>query len=193
MSGDSIFQLIYLGVLLLAIGGSVVTLYRGQVGRMIRQFMVWVAICAALVIGYENKAVFEGWLIPSPQSIDRAGNVTLLRNADGYFQVRAMVDGVPVDFIVDTGASLIVLSREDAARVGFDLGLLNFNGVARTANGEVRFASVMLDSIAIGGASDRNIWASVNAGELDMSLLGVSYLNRFTRIVIEEDRMLLER
>ena len=193
MDGDSLFPLLYFTILLIAIGASVWTLYKRNVGRMVAQFLIWVAICAALVIGYENKHLFEGWLIPAPQSVDRAGNVTLLRNVDGYFEVVARVNDVPVTFIVDTGASLIVLSKADARRAGFEPEGLDFNGIARTANGEVRFARVLLDSIAIGEAIDRNVGASVNAGELDDSLLGLAYLDRFSRIVIEGDTMRLER
>ena len=193
MTSDNIFQLFYFVILLLAIGGSVVTLYRGQFGRMVRQFLAWVAICAALVIGYENKHIFEGWLIPAQQSVDPAGNVTLLRDTNGYFRVSAMVNDVPMDFLVDTGASLIVLSQADARRAGIAVDDLRYDGVASTANGEVRFAQVLLDSFAIGDAVERGVTASVNAGVLDTSLLGLSYLNRFSRIVIEEDRMILER
>ncbi|SOH93667.1 aspartyl protease family protein [Monaibacterium marinum] len=193
MSSDSAFQLLYLGILLLAIGGSVLTLYRGQFRRMVVQFLIWVAICAALVIGYDNKHLFEGILYEGPQSTDNAGNVTLLRNESGYFEVRALVNETPVTFIVDTGASLIVLSRADATRVGFDLDGLNFTGIASTANGEVRFANVLLDSFTIGKAVDTRVPASVNDGDLDTSLLGLAYLNRFSRIVIDDDRMILER
>lgn len=193
MTSDNIFQLVYFVILLLAIGGSMITLYRGQVGRMIRQFLIWVAICAALVIGYENKHLFEGWLLPETQSVDQQGNVTLLRNAQGYFQVRALVNDAPVDFVIDTGASLIVLSQADATSVGFDVDSLRYDGVASTANGEVRFAQVLLDSFAIGDSVDVGVGASVNAGELSTSLLGLAYLDRFSRIVIEADRMILER
>ena len=193
MTSDNIFQLVYFVILLLAIGGSMITLYRGQVGRMIRQFLIWVAICAALVIGYENKHLFEGWLLPETQSVDQQGNVTLLRNAQGYFQVRGLVNDAPVDFVIDTGASLIVLSQADATSVGFDVDSLRYDGVASTANGEVRFAQVLLDSFAIGDSVDVGVGASVNAGELSTSLLGLAYLDRFSRIVIEADRMILER
>ena len=193
MTSDNIFQLVYFVILLLAIGGSMITLYRGQVGRMIRQFLIWVAICAALVIGYENKHLFEGWLLPETQSVDQQGNVTLLRNAQGYFQVRALVNDAPVDFVIDTGASLIVLSQADATSAGFDVDTLRYDGVASTANGEVRFAQVLLDSFAIGESVDVGVGASVNAGELSTSLLGLAYLDRFSRIVIEADRMILER
>jgi len=193
VTSDNIFQLVYFVILLLAIGGSMITLYRGQVGRMIRQFLIWVAICAALVIGYENKHLFEGWLLPETQSVDQQGNVTLLRNAQGYFQVRGLVNDAPVDFVIDTGASLIVLSQADATSVGFDVDSLRYDGVASTANGEVRFAQVLLDSFAIGDSVDVGVGASVNAGELSTSLLGLAYLDRFSRIVIEADRMILER
>ena len=192
--GDSdTMRLVYLAVLLLAIGASVWTLYRGHLGQMLRHFLIWVLVCALIVIAYDNRHLLEGTLLPAQQSVDRAGNVTLLRNREGYFQVRAQVNGTTVEFIVDTGASLIVLSKADARRAGIDIDGLTFDGVAATANGEVRFARVLLESLVLGEAVDANVLASVNAGDLDTSLLGLAYLNRFRRIVIEGDVMRLER
>jgi aspartyl protease family protein len=103
------------------------------------------------------------------------------------------VNGTPVDFVVDTGATDMVLSREDAARIGLDPGDLAYTGIASTANGQVRTARVRLDEVSLGGITDRGVTASVNAGEMSGSLLGMSYLHRFERIEIANGRLILER
>jgi aspartyl protease family protein len=103
------------------------------------------------------------------------------------------VNGTPVEFVVDTGATGVVLSQRDADRVGLDAANLVYLGRAMTANGEVRTAPVRLDSMALGGIVDRNIPAWVNEGALDTSLLGMTYLQRWTRIEIAQDELILTR
>ena len=103
------------------------------------------------------------------------------------------MNGAPIRFLVDTGATDIVLSREDARRVGIELEELAFLGRANTANGPVKTAQVRLESIEIGQFRDEALRASVNGGELGVSLLGQRYLNRFERIEITARQMRLSR
>ena len=98
-----------------------------------------------------------------------------------------------VDFVVDTGATDIVLTRADAARVGIDPATLRYDGRASTANGIVRSARVRLDSFRLGGVLDRDVTAVVNEGEMETSLLGMRYLQRFERLEIADNRLVLER
>ena len=98
-----------------------------------------------------------------------------------------------VDFVVDTGATDIVLSQADASRIGLDLGQLAFTGRASTANGIVETARVTLDKIEIANVIDRNVSAIVNKGELFGSLLGMGYLQRWGRIEIENGVLSLTR
>jgi len=70
---------------------------------------------------------------------------------------------VPVRFVVDTGATQIVLTQNDAARIGLELDGLRYAGRAMTANGEVRTAFVRIDEITLGGVSDQNV-SAVGAG-----------------------------
>ena len=98
------------------------------------------------------------------------------RAFDGHYYLTLDLNGVPVDFVVDTGATDMVLTRADAARIGLDPDALAYTGVAGTANGQVRTARVRLDEVSLGGILDRNLPASVNEGVMDTSLLGMSYL-----------------
>ena len=98
-----------------------------------------------------------------------------------------------VDFIVDTGATDIVLTRSDAAKAGLDPENLHFLGRASTANGEVRTATVRLDSVSIGPHTDTNVPAVVNDGALWQSLLGMGYLQTWGSIEISGGEMRLSR
>ena len=83
-----------------------------------------------------------------------------------------------IRFLVDTGASEVVLSPRDAERLGFDLKSLNFNRIYQTANGTVTGAPVRLEEIRIGPIVVSDVRASVNGAEMKRSLLGMSFLGR---------------
>ncbi len=130
-----------------------------------------------------------------PQAVVFAteGRVVVPRAPDGHYYLTLTVNGAPVRFVVDTGATDIVLSHGDAERIGLPLVDLSYVGRARTANGEVRTAPVRLDSITVGSLGDRNVPAWVNEGDMDKSLLGMSYLQRWDRIEITRGELVLSR
>lgn len=115
------------------------------------------------------------------------------RSPDGHYHLTLDVNGTPLRFIVDTGATDIVLSREDALRVGIDPTTLRFFGRAVTANGTVQTARVTLESVTLGPHTDHNVPARVNGGSMTGSLLGMGYLERFQRVEISRDRLTLMR
>jgi aspartyl protease family protein len=94
--------------------------------------------------------------------------------------------------VVDTGATDLVLTRADAERAGIDTDGLIFSGQAFTANGMVQTAPVLLDTVALEGMRAR-VRAVVNGGEMQESLLGMSYLHRFERLEISGGTLVLER
>ena len=146
-----------------------------------------------VVIAYGFRDTLRAGLFPS-QMVQRSdGTIELQRESDGHFHATLEVNGRPIRFVIDTGASDIVLSRSDATKAGIDLSLLDFSGRALTANGEVPIARVRLEEVQFGNIVDKSITASVGAGELHTSLLGMSYLKRFPRLEILGDRMFLHR
>jgi aspartyl protease family protein len=86
----------------------------------------------------------------------------------------------------------MVLMRSDAERLGFDLGAMAFTGTARTANGTTRTAPIRLASVRLGEATQTNVRALINEGDLHVSLLGMTYLSRFSRLEIAGDRLRIE-
>jgi len=106
------------------------------------------------------------------------GKALLAADSSGHFFADAIVNGLPLRFIVDTGATLIALPQREAERLG-----LNYRAgrasYTRTANGVVEVYVVKLDSVRIGGIDLHNVDATVHVGPgLDQALLGMSFLNR---------------
>lgn len=98
-------------------------------------------------------------------------------DARGHVLLDAAVNGAPVRFLVDTGASYVTLTPADARAAGLNPRQLDFNERVSTANGEVRIATVTLRDIRLGQFSVENVPAAV-LKNLDVSLLGMSFLKR---------------
>ncbi len=190
---DSQARFFYLAILGLVVAAGVFRAYRGRMGQAVQHSMIWVLIVAGLVLAYGFKDQLRLQLLPG-QTVNLSEDVVALtRRNDGHFHVIALVNDVDVEFMVDTGATHIVLSARDAKRVGIDPEQLNYTQLASTANGVVRGAPVKLDTIKFGPVSDENVRATITEGDLRVSLLGMGYLSRFSRIAIEGDRMILTR
>ena len=112
---------------------------------------------------------------------------TLVYRADprGHFSLTATVNGTPTRFVVDTGASLVALTLDDARAAGIGRSELVFNQLTQTANGRVRFAPVTLREIRIEQLSIENVPAAV-IENLDQSLLGMSFLKRLKSFEMRE-------
>ena len=104
----------------------------------------------------------------------------VLRAADGHYWAEAVIDGRAVRVMVDTGASVVALTREDAARLGLKLTSEDFSGTVVTASGPVRAAPVRLHAVAVAGARVTAVEALVVEQGLPHSLLGMSYLGRLS-------------
>ncbi|KAF0674935.1 aspartyl protease family protein [Profundibacterium mesophilum KAUST100406-0324] len=164
---------------------------RRRLGEMTRQALLWVMIFVGVIALAGLWPGLRGTLLPQQSIV--GGVVEVPQGPGGHYRLTLGLNGTPVDFIVDTGASDIVLSRDDAERIGFDPDRLSYLGRAETANGSVPLAMVMLDEVRLGEMVDTNVRASVNGSPMNGSLLGMSYLSRFGRIQIENGRLTLER
>ncbi len=191
MGGEDYSRLIYLVLLLMAVGGWVIVEFRHRMGQTLRIAMAWGLIFIGFMAGYGLWQDITGK--PGPrQMVSGESEITLPRAADGHFYAAVQINGTEVFFLADTGATNMVLSRRDAERIGLDPNALYYLGEASTANGTVRTARITLDSVAFGPFQDTNFPAYVNDGEMDGSLLGMEYLRRFN-IRMEADRMVLTR
>ncbi|MFZ9118230.1 MAG: retropepsin-like aspartic protease family protein [Paracoccaceae bacterium] len=193
MEENDFSRLIYLSVLVVAILGSVLISRRGAYGKMFRQAGVWLLIFMGLVaiVASWQDIRQSGQTMSFQQSEDSA--IIIPKEIDGHFHLTVTINDRPIEFLVDTGASDIVLTRKDAARVGFDPNRLDYWGMANTANGTVRLATIRLETVRLGEFIDKNIRASVNKAPMEKSLLGMRYLSKFRAIEISNDQMILKR
>lgn len=181
----------YLLLLLTFVGGWVVVEYRGRMGSALRTAMAWGLIFLGVAAGYGLWTEMGPTLSPRQQVME-GGEIDIPRAPDGHYYITLEIGGAQVRFMADTGASEVVLSARDASKLGFDPDGLDYLGVAYTANGPVQTARVVLEDVRLGNLADPRLPAYVNSGELDTSLLGMSYLGRFD-IRISGDRMILQR
>lgn len=196
-TGDDAARLVYLVLLGTILGAYALVAMRNDLGAMLRHAILWALLFTGVMTGYGL------WESMSPRLIGvqhEAGPraIEARRARDGHFHLTLEIAGapgapaVPVRFILDTGASDMVLTREDAARLGYRIADLAFLGTARTANGTTRTAQVRLEKVTLGGFEQRGVRALVNEGQLHVSLLGMGYLSRFSRLEIVGDRLRIE-
>ena len=196
MAGQDYARLTYLGILIAVLVGSVLITRRGALGKMAKQAGIWlfifVAVIAAMGMWQDIRTTHPPGANADSTQV-KGDKIVLSKQSDGHYYLNLTVNDQTLTFMVDTGASQIVLSQQDAAKLGFKRDQLSYWLQAQTANGTVQMAPVRLEKITLGDFSDQNIQAVVNSGELHKSLLGMSYLNLFSSIEIKQNRMILTR
>ncbi len=185
-------------LILTFVGGALVLRIRTQPGPALMAALAWMGIGLALLLAYtfRDEAAAVGRRLMAelmPRSgMEVGGAMTFRAGSDGHFSVEAEVEGTRVDFLVDTGASTIVLSPRDARRIGFDPDKLSFTRIFSTANGNVQGAPVRLERIRIGSIVMDDVPASVNGAPMDRSLLGMSFLSRLSGYAVENGVLTLK-
>jgi aspartyl protease family protein len=131
---------------------------------------------------------------PPQQSSAGQHKMELTSGRDGHFHVDARVDGRHIDFLVDTGASLVIMRETDAAMVGIRPMRREYTATVTTANGKLKAAPARLSRIEVGDITVFDVPALVLPDEaLSQNLLGVSFLSRLRRYEYAGGRMLLEQ
>lgn len=193
MGDFEIGNLAYLGVLGAMLVFWFITNHRQSFGKTLQQGFAWVLIFLGVIAAVGMWDDIRSAALPRQAVLTDQGRIEIPMSFDGHYYVDAALNGTEVRFVIDTGASDMVLSQDDAAKIGLAPDDLNYIGRAMTANGEVRTAMITLGSVELGPHSDRNIKARVTEGDMDISLLGMSYLNRYEQIIISQGKLTLER
>ena len=191
-------SLSYRLILLVFIASAVVVMFRGRFTQAVSAALLWIAIGLVLLVGYtyrfELREIADrvmAEIIPG-HVIAHGRSVEVARAFNGDFDISARINGARVAMVLDTGASSVVLTREDAKAAGLPLEVLAYTAVIDTANGRTHAAPVRLDRIAVGGLVERSVDALVaQPGQLKTSLLGMSFLNRLQSWEVRGDRLLL--
>ncbi|MEE8454158.1 MAG: TIGR02281 family clan AA aspartic protease [Limibaculum sp.] len=190
---DAQARLFYLALLGMVIAGGVFYNYRDRFGTAVQHAAIWVLIFLGATIAYGFKDQLTSQLYPdTARSVDER-TIALRRADDGHFYARVRVNGTGIRFMVDNGATNLVLSQRDARRIGIAMYSLNYILPTNTANGTVYGAGVVLDRVELGGFVDTDVRAVVNGGRMNISLLGMTYLDRYRGFSVEGDRLLLSR
>ena len=191
MDQETTGRLLYLVLLLAAVGGYVIVEFRKRMGQTLRTAAAWGLIFIGVMAGYGLWNDLRTDIAPR-QMVAEGGTVEVPRAADGHYYLTLTVNGTPVQFLADTGATSMVLSSADARRLGIDPDGLVYVGRAQTANGTVATARVSLETVELGPYRDDGFDAWVNRGEMDASLLGMEYLSLYS-VEITGNRMILRR
>lgn len=197
---DQRIRFVYGALLLLLLIGSAASRWRRRPALVLRHLLGWGAIALVLLVGYSYRFEIRevgGRLVGelAPAGGMRAGPETISFRAsdDGHFHVNASLRGVTVRFLVDTGASVVTLTAEDARRIGLEPDKLSYSERFGTANGTGFGAPVVLPEIQLGPIRMANVRAAVNRTPMTESLLGQSFLDRLSAFRVRNGTLTMQR
>ncbi|MHB8531032.1 MAG: retropepsin-like aspartic protease family protein [Caulobacteraceae bacterium] len=190
---------LYLFGLLALVSSGLLAAQRIRLGETARNLAVWLAVFALALIGYSFRGELaaaalraRSALIPAYAVQTSPRSVVVSRSEDGSFYIIGQVDGIPVRFLIDTGASEIVLSPADAQRLGLDLASIRFSAASETANGVGHGAPFIMRSLAVGPIRLADVPAEINQRPMSASLLGMPFLRRLYSFDFRGDRLILQ-
>lgn len=201
IDGDQIAALVSLTLIgTLVASGFLAT--RQKTSTLVKQALGWLAIIAVLVVGYEYRyelqdvasRVTAGAIPGSPISRSTADGATIveLRRYGNAFLTEGQVNGEPARFVVDTGATTVVLTVNTARDAGIDVGALQFSIPVSTANGVTQAARARVDSLSVGEIERDNIVVLIaRQGALFENLLGMNFLDQLSGFDVRGDRLIL--
>jgi aspartyl protease family protein len=187
------------GVAVLAlVASSVLTVREINLGRTARHVALWVGVVVLLVASYVYRVRLEDVarrvetaLLPGYAAPLGGHEMSLAQAEDGAYYVNGRVNGQPVIFLVDTGASDIVLSPADAQRLGVDVNALRFDDPYETANGVGRGARYTAASLTVGDLRLSQVAMSINQAPMRTSLLGMTFFHRLEWFQFKDGQLLL--
>lgn len=164
--------------------------------RMVASWCIIIAVGAGIILRTDDVLDLLGLSKTSDardtkQSLPRAASVQPVKadrtvviraSRNGHYEVTARINGRPIDVMVDTGATVVALSYEDASAAGIFPRASDFTGKVSTANGIARVAPVVIDQISIDDITVRNVRGVVSErGAMTSTLLGMSFMSRLSR------------
>jgi aspartyl protease family protein len=193
--GDQAIHFIYLlGVLVLV--GSAFAVRRIPLAQGLKMFIGWVLIFGAAFIVFTLKDEFMALgnrlLLETRGGVEQTapGEIRIRQASDGHFWVTAEVNGEPVRFLIDSGATTTSLSRETAQRVGI-APRAGFQAMVQTANGVVMVDRGRADSISIGPISRDDVAVHVSDAFGDLNVIGMNYLSTLSAWGVEGRSLVL--
>lgn len=200
MDTNAFASLVYFSLLLLVIGGGFYSVFYGRFQERLKSVGIWLGIVALAAVAYNYRsdvlrAVDRMFSVVTPDpdiTASISNSVRVNRTETGDFNVRVQVNTASIPMLIDTGASSVVLTVEAARAAGLPVDLLKYDVTIETAKGRSFAASVVLDQIKIGNIVERRVPALiVRQGDLRISLLGMSFLQRLESFELRGKQMVL--
>ncbi|WP_269582451.1 retropepsin-like aspartic protease family protein [Roseibium sp. Sym1] len=170
-----------------------------KVREIVQGTFFWGGLCALLIVGYTYRtdlvqagyrvlgAIAPGLAVTQPD-----GTILIVRDAGGHFVLDGRTNGARTHFLLDTGASAVVLTYEDALKAGYRPRDLSFTVPVSTANGRTLVAPVRIETITMGDHTLHNVRGFVaREGSLEASLFGMSALDQLRSWRIEGDKLIM--
>lgn len=187
-------------IILLLVASFVVMSPRLNLKGALRNIVIWLGIGALILTVYTLREDFmqigervTGEVMPFQASENANGDLVLKRAQDGHFHIEVRVNGEPIRFLVDTGASIVTLSEDDARRAGYDPSTLDYTLQFSTANGTAWGAPIRIDQMRAGPLIARDVRAAVGGAGMSKSLLGMSFLDQLNGFSVTGDTLTLMR
>lgn len=198
MENNDLSQIVYLVILILIMSYGMINRKEMSLKKIVKYFLIWSLIGLIIIALYAYRFEFNnfkerisGEINPTSAQLNQQGQLIINISDDSHFYVKILINKKPILFMVDTGASDIVLNLQDALKIGVNPKNLIFNRQFQTANGRVLGASIILKEVEISGIKFRDVKASVTNGEMGVNLLGMSFLRRFGKYEFYQDRLIL--
>ncbi len=191
-------NIIYLALILTVLVLNLLSRGNLDFKKNFKHFSAWLIVALLAVALYSYRYEFSdfknrilGEINPSSPQISDSGKIIINISQDQHFYIDVMVNKMSMRFMIDTGASDVVIGLQEAAILGIDLKKLLFNKRYQTANGIAWGANIMFDEVMVGNIKFNNISASVNNADMGTPLLGMSFLRRFKKYEFYRDKLIL--
>lgn len=191
-------QLIYLLILLIVISASLFSSRIMPLHKIIKYLAMWSGVALIIIVLYsyryefsDFKTRFLGEIFPTVARSNASGNLIINIARDGHFYLNIIVNDTPMRFMIDTGASDIMIGLPEARKLGIQTDNLHFNKSYQTANGKSFGANITLDEITIADINFHDISASVNSSSMGTPLLGMSFLRKLRKYEFYRDKLIL--
>lgn len=196
---DKLFQILFYVFLILSIASSLFPRLVGKREFTVNSIILWVVTFIVVVVAYNyrhvvvNSPVFAQFF-PAKGIVTSANLIIYKKAYDGHFYIDTTINNKKLRFLVDTGASDVIISLEDAKFLGYDVSNLNFTKTYITANGKVSAAPIVIKQLwlADGAVVVQDVKAAVTLGKQSGSLLGISFLERFNRYSFSGDDLTIK-
>ncbi|MCA4774839.1 TIGR02281 family clan AA aspartic protease [Wolbachia endosymbiont of Mansonella ozzardi] len=163
----------------------------------VKNLVIWLLIIVTTAMfidsqGDKLRNRFLSTFLPYKGRIQNSGSIEFTKSHDGHFYIQAQVNGRNITFLLDTGATDIVLSQKDAVNAGINLKNIQDFQIHETAKGQIRAGVVQIPQVKIGNFLINDVQASVNTHSMSHSLLGMSFLRYFC-FTIRGNKLILYR